>query len=460
MDSLNSDPARKIKITEGIASIYEDMGMYEDAREKYEEVLRQSEDDIILKILTLNNIGDTYQKKGEFEPSIPFYEESLEISRKLEFLRTQEQNHIDLYKAYLGMGNNKKALYHLEEHARIYKSLFSENASNQIAQMNSLYETERKNNQIALERSKTRIRTLQRNALIVGFIIMSFAGIYFFQLYKKVQRINAELSKKTEKIEKQNQKLSQQKKKIEETQAMLIQSEKMASIGTFTAGIAHEVNNPLNFIAGGVAMIEQALSNGEKIDGEEIKEAYKQINEGYNRSRKIIRTLINFSYPSAMNNRSRLQLLMINEVINNTLLLVSGSIPSNISIVRNLDASLLFEGYADRMNQVFLNIISNAIDEIKNNNSLEEIRITTYDRQIGNESSVVIELENTGSHISEENLQKLFEPFFTTKEQGQGTGLGLWISYMHVREQNGTIIAENSKEGVKFIIEMPAVEHI
>lgn len=460
VDSLNKDPERKIKIIEGIASIYEDLGRYEEARTKYTEVLNATEDDVLLKIYTLNNIGDTYQKSGEYELSIPYYEQSLHIAEELNLLRNQEQNHIDLYKVYKGLGDEEKALVHLEKHTNIYKQMFSENASNQIAQMNSLYETERKNNLIALEKSKTRIRTIQRNALIVGFVIMSFAGIYFFQLYKKVHRINAELSKKTEKIENQNKELSKQKKEIEETQALLIQSEKMASIGTFTAGIAHEINNPLNFIAGGVTMIGQALKNGSELDPEELERAHKQINEGYNRSRNIIRTLINFSYPSAMRSSSKLQLLMINEVINNTLLLVSGSIPSNITIKRKLNASQLFEGYADKMNQVFLNIISNAIDEIKNNNSMEEIRISTKDRRVNHERFVVIEIENTGSHISEDNLPKLFDPFFTTKDQGKGTGLGLWISYTHVREQNGSIIAKNSKEGVKFIIEMPAVENI
>jgi tetratricopeptide (TPR) repeat protein len=227
VDSLNSDPNRKITINEGIASIYEDLEMYDESRIKYLQVLESIDDDLILMISTLNNVGDTYLKKGQFKESLPYYKKSLSLSIENNLKRNLEQNHIDLYKAYVGLNDIKQALFHLEQHTKYYKEVFSENTSRQLAQMNSLHEIEQKNNLLALEKTRASNRTLQRNVLIVGLIILVVILVYFFRLYKKVRTINEELVEKTAKIEKQNNKLIKQKKELEETQALLIQSEKI-----------------------------------------------------------------------------------------------------------------------------------------------------------------------------------------------------------------------------------------
>jgi signal transduction histidine kinase len=459
-DSINEDPSMAIQIIEGYASIYEDLGLYELARERYQEVYEMAGNDVYLITEALNNIGDTYRKLGEVEAALPYYTQSLERASEASFIRGKEQAHYDLALCYRALGELEKAFHHMDQHKRDYQKMLSIQSSQSIIQMNTLYESERKNNIIEIEKSKARIRTFQRNALFVGLSIVVFLGIYLFIILRRIRKINENLSLKTDEIAHQNNVLTEQKIRLKQTQAMLIQSEKMASIGTFTAGIAHEINNPLNYIAGGLNTIKDAIrDNKDQIPSEvidELKEAQNYISEGFTQSSKVIRTLLTFSYPGH-GTGSKLQLININEVIDNTLLFVGKMLPENVEFDKTYKAKGIFEAFPDKMHQILLNILTNAADEIKKSDRIETIRIITQDTVYHGEEVVQIQIQNTGSSIKEEYFSKLFDPFFTTKEQGEGTGLGLWITYTLVKEQNGQIEVQNIDDGVEFKLLFPSV---
>ena len=248
--------------------------------------------------------------------------------------------------------------------------------------------------------------------------------------------------------------------KIEELKTAeqhLVQSEKMASLGTLTAGIAHEINNPLNFVSGGlqlISSIENELTNN---INDEVKEKFREavsiVETGLNQADHIISSLRTFSFKGS----SKLTKSNFSEIIESTLLFLRSKINGDISIIKDFQLIQEIPVYPDKLHQIILNLIDNAIYIL---NQLPEdfdkkIYIKTFLGKDNFDIFGVIEILNTGPNIPEENINKLFDPFFTTKEPGKGTGLGLSICYTLINEHNGSIVVNNTKEGVLFKIKIP-----
>jgi signal transduction histidine kinase len=246
--------------------------------------------------------------------------------------------------------------------------------------------------------------------------------------------------------------------KIEELKTAeqhLVQSEKMASLGTLTAGIAHEINNPLNFISGGLHLInsiENEITDNKIIKGK-FKEAVSIIESGLNQANHIISSLKTFSFKGS----SKLTKSNFSDIIESTLLFLKSKIDGDISIIKDFQLIQEIPVYPDKLHQVIMNLIDNAIYIL---NQLPEdfnkkIYIKTFLEKDNFDIFGVIEILNTGPNIPEENINKLFDPFFTTKEPGKGTGLGLSICYTLINEHNGSIVVNNTKDGVLFKIKIP-----
>jgi signal transduction histidine kinase len=226
----------------------------------------------------------------------------------------------------------------------------------------------------------------------------------------------------------------------------------MASLGTLTAGVAHEINNPLNFISGGIKIIEDLKKDIVNSKSEETKEKFdtaaEMIGSGLNRVSEIIKTLMTFSYRG----KPVLVDYKICDIIDNTLLFLNTNKPKDIKIIKEYYFNGYVPIYPDKIHQVILNILENAFFELKANYDIEKkIIITTS--QIS--QTVKISIFNSGPRISDKNINKIFDPFFTTKEPGEGTGLGLSICYSLIVEHKGKVYAENSVNGVTFCIELP-----
>ena len=228
----------------------------------------------------------------------------------------------------------------------------------------------------------------------------------------------------------------------------LIHSQKMESIGTLAAGIAHEVGNPLASISALVQVIQRTT------DDKFIKEKNELIKSQVTRISKIIRDLVDFSRPS----NYELKLIDINQNINEAVSITQvGAKAKNVEFVfsRNDDIPLL-PLVADQIEQVFINILLNAVDSFAEPNAKDKkkkcITVTTEVR----DDFVFINFIDNGSGIRDEHLIKIFEPFFTTKKEGKGTGLGLWVSYGIVKSFQGDITVKSKLgEGTTFVISLP-----
>jgi len=227
----------------------------------------------------------------------------------------------------------------------------------------------------------------------------------------------------------------------------LIHTQKMESMGTLAAGVAHEVGNPLASISALVQVVLRSTSD------DFTKEKLSLIRSQINRISKIIRDLVDFSRPS----NYKLQLTDINKQLNEAVDIIevgtkNKEIEFIIELESNIPKLLLI---ADQIQQVFINILLNAVDGIiddPNKNKPKQIIIKSFLE----DDYVNIVLRDTGIGIPEEGIEKIFEPFYTTKEEGRGTGLGLWVSYGIVKSLQGDLMV-GSKNGIgtKFLIKLP-----
>jgi signal transduction histidine kinase len=265
------------------------------------------------------------------------------------------------------------------------------------------------------------------------------------------------LNDKNQTLDAQNDELKHALDKLKITQQQLIQLEKMSAIATLTSGVAHEINNPLNFISGGLDLINESKIQDQLDKAGNSKDDFNTavhiIREGVIRATKVVNTLMHFSYKD----NSILKPVDIHQVIENTLLFCSSLIPEEISIQKDYHLSYDVPLYQDKMHQVFLSIIENAVASIQTIKPLNEQKIyfSTSTLEDGNEKKAVISIENTGPKMADDVITKIFDPFFTTKDPGEGTGLGLSIAYSFIKEHLGTIEAKNTEKGVRFTIELP-----
>jgi two-component system, NtrC family, sensor kinase len=285
------------------------------------------------------------------------------------------------------------------------------------------------------------------------------------------------------KVKERTLELEQALNSLKAAQSRLVQSEKMASLGVLTAGIAHEINNPINFVSANVIPLKENIEILTKL----LKE-YKQINvtnpieeleriermeeeleldyllketdllidgieEGARRTHSIVDGLKTFSRGDG----SELALADINTGINSTLSVLkskANGIKVNLMLDKNLP---LLYCQIGKLNQVFLNLINNALDALDEeygaNSKNSSISITTF---LDKKNNVCIAVKDNAAGISAENIKKLFEPFFTTKAIGKGTGLGLAISYGIVEEHGGTITIDSEVgKGTTFVVIIP-----
>jgi len=263
---------------------------------------------------------------------------------------------------------------------------------------------------------------------------------------------------------------------LKATQSKLVESEKMASLGVLTAGVAHEINNPINFISAGIEALkenftdvtdllelyfqydpatsppgewEKILQKKKRLTGDgilpEIKDLLASIKNGAARTTEIVKGLRSFSRLDE-NDRKKANL---EEGIDNTLVILNSRMKNRVEVIKEygkIPEILCFPG---QLNQVFMNVLHNASDAIEGEG---KITIKTWQEN----GHVKITMRDTGNGMPEEVRRKIFEPFFTTKAVGKGTGLGLSIAYGIIEKHKGVIEVESAiGKGTQFTITLP-----
>ncbi|MEQ9280210.1 MAG: ATP-binding protein [Balneola sp.] len=273
-------------------------------------------------------------------------------------------------------------------------------------------------------------------SLVLLFIIVIAYSVYRMRvlfLIKQRATLKNLVSRRTEEIDMQNRNLKEAYSNLEEAHIKLVQTEKMAALGVLTAGVAHEINNPLNYIKAGKDIVKQIAKQTESSILIEDKETFETvlsgIDLGVEKILNITRSLGSFSSTSDKLDST----VHLNKILDETLIILEHELRGRIKVIRRYESQDTYVvGNEGKLYQVFSNLVLNSIHAIEGKG---EIIIST--QVIGDD--ILISINDTGKGISEEVRKKIFDPFFTTKEQGKGTGLGLSIVYNIIKELNGDI---------------------
>ncbi|MFB2897456.1 ATP-binding protein [Aerosakkonemataceae cyanobacterium BLCC-F50] len=321
---------------------------------------------------------------------------------------------------------------------------------------------------------------------------------------ERLARANADLELTSQNLRQQTEQLKQSLSELKQAQVLLVQNEKMSSLGQMVAGIAHEINNPISFIQGNITYAKQYFDNllslvqaYQQHYPEPVPEVQLAIEEtelnflsqdlpklinsmeiGAQRINEIILSLRKFSRLD----EAEMKLVDIHEGIDNTLLILNNRLRSHssqpgIQVIKEYGDLPMVECYAGQLNQVFMNIIGNAIDalEEQTNQGVEEQKNsakyahchyalpanqqlpTIYIRtELIKNSQVQIQILDNGPGIPQSLQSRIFDPFFTTKTVGKGTGLGLSISHQVIKDHGGKLKCISApRQGTEFIIEIP-----
>ncbi len=264
---------------------------------------------------------------------------------------------------------------------------------------------------------------------------------------EELRSINEDLSFKNHIIHDQNKKLKKTLKQLKETQEQLLQSEKMASLGVLTAGIAHEINNPLNFILGAYLGLENYFEDYGSKEDANTRLLLDSIKTGVERASRIVKGLNQFSRENSKLDEE----CDVHLILNNCLIMMYNQFKNKVEVNKSYNPeAIMVKGNVGKLHQVFVNIFDNAIYSIKDKGV---ITISTYKEK----NNIIIEISDNGSGIKPKNISHITDPFFTTKPPGDGTGLGLSISYSIIKEHNGSIEFESViDKGTKVMIKLPS----
>lgn len=350
-----------------------------------------------------------------------------------------------------------------------------------------------------LKGSLFNLKLLVLVSTLLGVILAGAIGVLISKRFKQAQRIagqSQELTEKNQQLQQAQVELLQSFRQLEKAQSQLVQAEKMSSLGQLVAGVAHEINNPVNFIHGNLIYVQEYTQSlmqlvqcyqavcpnpppevhrvEEEIEldflQEDLPKMLDSMKVGTDRIRQIVLSLRNFSRMD----EAEIKPVNIHEGIDSTLMILQHRLKARsdrpaIEVVKNYAALPLVECYAGQLNQVFMNVLTNAIDalEEQDTNSRPEEkstdlkRITIHTRVVDAEW-IEIAIADNGSGIPLAVQKRIFEPFFTTKPVGKGTGMGMSISYQIITEKHqGKMDCVSAPErGTTFIIQIPKQQQV
>ncbi len=316
------------------------------------------------------------------------------------------------------------------------------------------------------------------------------------QLEAYSQTLESKVEERTQELNNKNTQLQHLLEELQRTQVQMVQSEKMSALGQMVAGVAHEINNPVNFIHGNLTHVQQYAHNllvfvqlyqkyypdpvpeiqaeAEELDMEfvqaDLPKILHSMKMGTDRIRQIVLSLRNFS----RTDEADFKAVDIHEGIDSTLLILQHRLKDRperpaIQVIRDYGSLPPVECYPGQLNQAFMNILANAIDALEEanvNRTYQEIQENlgqiTIRTSIIDSKWIRIEISDNGMGMSESVQKRIFHPFFTTKSVGKGTGMGMPISYQIVTEKHGGKLDCFSilGKGTEFIIQIPVQQHV
>lgn len=428
---------------------YADMGDLTRSREHYEKAIAVQKQlghqpDLSGTYIAL---GKLFARSNNPEKAEQYLKMGIELAEELETPILLMDGAKALSDIFYTKGRVVSANQYLQLYSDLRDSVQSEKDTRKIVWLEAEYEFRRKRDSLELGIARERMayeselekRRINQQAIVVVLSLALGLSAMIIIFYRTKSR-----DKK--RIENQRDDLSKTLDDLKRTQKMLIQSEKMASLGVLSAGIAHEINNPLNYIQGGADELNRIIR--ERSD-EELESISTLISSGVHRISGITRSLGRYSHQgTGLNENCRLH-----DILENCVMLLESKLKDRIRVHRQYATNIPpFKCSSGAMHQVFINLLANAEQAIEEEG---EIVITTE----YNNNMLKISIADNGIGIDKEHFSKLSDPFFTTKPPGEGTGLGLYITYDIVKAHNGNVSFESELGiGTEFVITFPVKE--
>ncbi len=437
------------------------------------------------------DLAIAYQNLQQYDSAIILGEIALKLSQEVgvtEFIQKSTGLLSELY-ARKGEGNFQRAYQLAKMFSDAQSALIREENQKILLSLQTEYQVQKQQAEIEILNKNKRIQQVMMGALVVGLILlggwlfsMKRASIQRKRNYEKLREQKTEIETQAENLYKANKAISEQKYAIEEkntaledalnklrtVQSKIAESEKMASLGQMIAGIAHELNNPINFVYAGTESLQTILEELQEIldkydqldtvsveefadlqaeihelkdelEYEEMKEdifkLLEDVHNGASRTAEIVMGLRTFARMDSKNAKS----VDIHQSLDSTLVILNNKIEGKAEIIKEYDRNLPYiTCFQGQMNQVFMNLLANAVHAIEGDHG--KIRIKT--EFIENEQ-VRISISDNGKGMDTETQAQIFQPFFTTKETDEGQGLGLSITRDIIEKHQGKIQVES-----------------
>ena len=406
-----------------------------------------------------------FQKAGSLDSSLYYAKLSLAFAQQVGFtiIAIDASNFLTAY--YMAVNNVDSAFVYQNISMTVKDSLFSQEKQNVIQGLSFDETMRQQEQQDAKEEAQTQLKF---NILFGGLFILFAVALILYLNNRQKQKANFSLTRQKQKVESTLQELKL-------TQAQLVQAEKMASLGELTSGIAHEIQNPLNFVNNFSEVSNELIDemNAELVKGDveeakaissDIKQNLEKINHHGKRAADIVKGMLQHSRSSS----GQKEPTDINKLADEYLRLAYHGLRAKD---KSFNATLKtdFDERLEKINiipqdigRVILNLITNAFYVVDEKKSLRQAQgdksyeptISVSTKKINNE--VVISVSDNGNGIPDAIKEKIFQPFFTTKPTGQGTGLGLSLAYDIVKAHGGNLLVTTKEnEGTEFTIQLP-----
>lgn len=391
-------------------------------------------------------LGDTLNSHRLLMKALSFNEQygPLPLYESLNFYQALA-NSFSLQNEY-GQANT-----YLNKYITNYKKLYSELVVGQFLTKEIEKKVSLEQKQAQLERAlmSQQLVNKRQESYLLGFLLTLVLLVLSFVMYRSRKR-----NKYLAELAALNGKLTETIGQLQNTQEQLVQEKKMSAVGTLAMGLAHEINNPLNFIKGSLKFIGEFLTNLKEKGNEEALTYLSYSKQGVKRINSVVKS-VNAISGKVIN---QVESFNLAELIDHSLRLLAFEIPKSIHVeVKSKDLEIC--GYRDSMIQILTSVISNSVEAIdkksdKSGNNFIKIHVSALNKP-DYPNHVEIKIVNSGVPMEVEDYRKLFDPFYTDKDPGQGMGLGLTAAYFNANASQGEIRMRNVDGGVETLIILP-----